>query len=218
MVGDQANMVSRLRAVLPARWFPDNAPVLDAVLSGLAGVWAVVYAQLQHVRMQTRIGTATGPFLDMVAMDLFGTRLRRQIGQDDNGLRRSIGLELLRERATRAALQEVLNDLTGRAPVIFEPAHAADTKAWGTACGWGVAGGWGSLRMPFQCLVTAFRPKGGGVSAVAGWGISAGSWGGGTIEYASASMVSEQVSDEAVVSAVTRVMPAATIAWLRISN
>lgn len=211
-------MIGRLRAVLPARWFPDSAPVLDAVLSGLAGVWAVVYAQLQYVRMQTRIGTATGPFLDMVATDLFGSRVRRQIGEDDNGLRRSVGLELLRERATRMTLREVLSELTGRPPVIFEPAHAPDTKAWGAACGWGVAGGWGSLSMPFQCMVTAFRPQGGGVSTVAGWGISAGSWGGGTIEYASASMVSEHVDDEAILSAVARVMPAATIAWLRISN
>ena len=218
MVGDLADMVTRLRAVLPARWFPDAAPVLDAMLSGVAAVWSAAYAQLQYVRAQSRIATASGSFLDMVATDFFGTLLRRQVGQDDDGLRRAIGLEMLCERATRPALQGMLDDLTGRAPVIFEPARAADTRAWGAACGWGVAGGWGSLAMPFQCLVTAFRPQGGGVSVVAGWGIPAGGWGGGAIEYASASMVGGQVSDEAIASAVAGIMPAATIAWLRISN
>ena len=218
MVGDQQDMVSRLRAVLPARWFPDAAPVLDAVLAGIASIWAVVFGQLQYVQAQARIATASGSFLDMVAADFFGARLRREVGQNDDLLRRAIGLEMLRERGTRMGLQNALNDLTGRQPIIFEPARAADTRAWGAACGWGVAGGWGSLAMPFQCLVTAYRPQGGGVSSVAGWGAPVGGWGGGAIEYASACMVGGQVSDEAIASAVTGVIPAGTIAWLRISN
>jgi len=218
MVGDQADMLSRLRAVLPARWFPDTAPVLDAVLSGVAVVWATVYAQLQFVRAQTRIVTVIGTFLDMVATDFFGTHLRRQEGQSDDSLRRTIDMEMLRERATRSALQGVLQDLTGHVPVIFEPARPADTRAWGIACGWGIAGGWGSLSMPFQCLVDAFRPQGGGVSVVAGWGIPVGGWGGGAVEYANASMESEEVSDEEIAAAIAGVMPVATIAWLRISN
>jgi hypothetical protein len=72
--------------------------------------------------------------------------------------------------------------------------------------------------MPFQCLVTAFRPQGGGVSVVAGWGVPVGGWGGGVIEYANASMENEEVSDEQIAAAIAGVMPAATIAWLRISN
>jgi hypothetical protein len=218
MVGDRADMLARLRAVLPARWFPDAAPVLDALLSGAAAVWEAAYAQLQFVRAQTRIATASGLFLDLVAADFFGMRLRRKVGQDDDSLRRAIGLELLRERGTRGTLQGILADLTGRMPVIFEPTRPADTRGWGIACGWGVAGGWGSLSMPFQCLVTAFRPQGGGVSQVTGWGGTAGSWGGGTISYASLSMLGARVSDEEIAAAVTGVMPVATIAWMRISN
>ena len=218
MVGDLADMVSRLRVVLPARWFPDNAPVLDAVLSGAAEVWRIVYAQLQVVRAQARISTASGEFLDMVAGDFFGTYLRRREGQSDDSLRRNIDLELLRERGTRTALRSVLEDLTGRMPVVFEPARPADTRAWGVACGWGVTGGWGSLAMPFECLVSAFRPQGGGVSVVAGWSVPVGGWGGGAIEYVNASMESEDVSDKQIAAAVAAVMPAATIAWLRISN
>ena len=99
---------------------------------------------------------------------------------------------MLQPRGTRAALVQALVNLTGRPPVVFEPARPPDTRAWGVACGWGVAGGWGSLAMPFQCLVTAFRPQGGGVSVVAGWGVPAGGWGGGAIEYATASMESER--------------------------
>jgi hypothetical protein len=45
-----------------------------------------------------------------------------------------------------------------------------------------------------------------------------GGWGGGVIEYANASMENEEVSDEQIAAAIAGVMPAATIAWLRISN
>lgn len=218
MLGDQGDILGRLRTVLPPRWFPDTAPVLDGLLSGVANIWAAAYAQLQFVRAQTRIATATETFLDMIAADFFGVRLRRRVGQDDDSLRRTIGLEMLRERATRGALQRMLEDLTGRTPVIFEPTRPADTRGWGVACGWGVAGGWGSLSMPFQCLVTAYRPQDGGISRLSGWDEPAGSWGGGSIGYISLSMVGGLVSDDEIAAAVAGVMPVATTAWMRISN
>ncbi len=218
-------MVSRLRAVLPARWFPDtaagaasNTPVLDAVLAGIGYVWAQVYAQLSYVTLQARIATATDVFLDMIGIDFFGTAMPRQPSEGDAHYRARLQAAMLQPRGTRAALVRALVNLTGRTPVIFEPARPTDTRAWGVACGWGVAGGWGSLQMPFQCLVSAFRPQGGGVSVVAGWGVPVGGWGGGAIEYANESLAGGEVSDEQIAATVAGVMPAATIAWMRISN
>jgi len=39
MLGDQQDMLRRIKTVLPARWFADASPVLDGVLSGLAAGW-----------------------------------------------------------------------------------------------------------------------------------------------------------------------------------
>ena len=75
MTGDQQDMMARLRTVLPTRWFPDSAPVLDGLLSGLASGWSWAYQQLQYVKAQTRIATATDVWLDIIANDYFGSRL-----------------------------------------------------------------------------------------------------------------------------------------------
>src|SRR5277367_3073021 len=107
MIGDQQDMCSRLRAVLPTQWFPDSTPVLDAVLSGFASGWSWVYGILQYVRAQTRIATASDVWLDVIAMDFFGDRLIRWPNQDDGVLRDRITRELFRERGTRTAVREV---------------------------------------------------------------------------------------------------------------
>ena len=218
MIGDAADMLARLASLLPLRWFPATAPVLSALLSGLADGWAWLYAMLGYARLQTRIATATDTFLDLVSQDCFGGELPRRIGESDASFRARIQQALLRARATRSALVAELSDLTGRVPVVFEPARPADTGAYGIALGYGVAGGWGSLALPFQSFVTAFRPLGMGVPNVAGWGVGAGGWGAGAIEYASRPMVEAQVSDADITTAIARTMPVATIGWTRISD
>src|SRR5438270_5928158 len=115
-------MLSRLKAVLPARWFADSSPVLDGLLAGLVWAWKWLFGLVGFAREQTRIATASGTWLDIIAQDFFGVRLVRRAGQLDEAFRRRIQLELLRERGTRAAIVAVLRDLTGRAPAIFEAA------------------------------------------------------------------------------------------------
>ena len=86
-IGSVPDMVSRLRAVIPASWFPITAPsatvsatpILDALLSGIAQAWSFCYALMVFVRQQTRIATATGGFLDMICIDLFGSVLKRDM-------------------------------------------------------------------------------------------------------------------------------------------
>jgi hypothetical protein len=224
MTGDQDDMLARLKSVLPSSWFADQSPVLDALLAGLASAWQRLYTLLDEVKAQTRIVTASGVWLDIIADDFFGQRLRRRISQADDALRRRIQQELLRERGTRGAVVSVLQDLTGRMPFVFEPARTTDTGGYGSRAGgggglgYGMAGGWGSLSLPMQCFVTAFRPHGAGIAAVAGWGMSAGGYGMGAVEYASLAMVQGQVTDADIYGAVESVLPVTAIAWTQISN
>jgi hypothetical protein len=129
---------------------------------------------------------------------------------------------MFRERATRSAVEGVLRDLTGRTPLIFEPAWTGDSGGYTSLDGQGggiaynTTGGWGNLSLPFQCFVTAYRPNVGGIGQVTGWDGFAGGYGGGAIEYASLDMVQTQVTDADIYSAITGVLPAATIGWTRI--
>ena len=226
MTGDQTDMMARLKSVLPLRWFSDTTPVLDAVLSGLADVWSWAYGLVAFARQQTRIATAAGIWLDMIANDLFGAWLSRRPSEADDAFRQRIKQEIARPRATRDAIVVALTQLTSRTPVIFEPAQAGDTGGWGgvaaggpaaNALGYGAAGAWGSLGMPFQVFVTAFRPADGGIAAVAGWDGPAG-YGAGAIEYGSLAMITGPVTDADIYAAVAAVMPAAGTAWIQISN
>jgi hypothetical protein len=224
MTGDQADFMGRLRTVLPRCWFADETPVLDSVLSGLADAWAWIYSLLQYVKLQCRIGNATDIWLDIIAFDFFGGGLCRRSEESDDAYRVRIKAEIFRERGTRNAVIIALTELTGRQPAVFEPARATDTGGYGSAggsgggVGYGTGGGWGSQELPFQCFITAYRPAGGGVSDVAGWGASAGGYCVGAVEYATLNMVQAQVTDADIYQVVSSVMPAATIGWTQITN
>ncbi len=168
--GTCADMVSRMRAVLPPSWFPLTAPgaassatpVLDGVLSGMGFGWAYCHALIQFVAQQSRISSATGSFLDMICVDFFGTTIKRMPNEADGGFRSRISANLLLPRATRSAVSQAVAALLGGAPVLFEPFRAADTGGYGgaTAAGAGGGGGYGTAGMrlgsstlPFQYLV-----------------------------------------------------------------
>jgi hypothetical protein len=226
MTGDQSDFQSRIRSVLPTDWFPDSAPVLDALLFGLGAAWAQIYSLLQYVKAQTRLATATDVWLDVIAWDFFGESMMRGAGESDSSFRQKIRRSLFREKATRWGVGSALADLTGRAPTIFEPSRPADTGGYSTilsadvggGVGYGAAGGWGSLQLPFQCFIIAYRPSGGGIAQVAGWGAPGGGYGGGEIEYASLGMVPVQVTDADIYSTIADTLPEATIGWTQIRN
>lgn len=153
MKGDPADIVARLRLALPRRWFGDTAPVMDGLLGGLASAWSGLHGLLQEVRRQSRMTTATGGFLDLAALDLFGGGLPRRAGEADGAFLARIGRALRRVRATRAGLVDAAGE-AGSAARVFEPARPTDTGVYGgPGLAWGVAGGWGSLMMPLECLV-----------------------------------------------------------------
>ena len=223
MIGDAADMLARLLTLLPLHWFPDTAPILSALLAGLADGWAWLYTMLSYSKLQTRIASATDTFLDLISEDFFAGALPRRFGETDASFRTRIQQQMLQPRATRSALIYAVSSLTGRTPTVFEPARPDDTGGWSKGLGYGTAGGWGSLMLPFQVFVTAYRPLGTGVPNVAGWGQlpagpAAGGWATGAIEYASVSMVQSQVTDADIDNAIAKTVPVAVTAWTRISN
>lgn len=219
--GDQNDISNRLQQLTPHGWFvPGLAPLRDALMQGVAKTLAFVFSLLAYVRQQTRISTATDGFLDMIAGDFFGAGLPRAAGQSDASYRARILINIFRERATRAGVVKVLQQITGRTPVVFEPARPADTGCYGgPAIGYGVAGGYGSLLLPMQAFVTAYRPVGTGIPLVAGYGISTAGYGVASQgEYAALSMVTGAVTDADIYAAIDSVKPAGTVVWARIAS
>lgn len=211
MVGDQDDFVARLRAVLPRNWFTDAAPVLDSVLAGLGAAWSGTYGLLRLAQAQARISTASGAFLDLIADDFFGATLARFSGEMDAVFRTRLHNNILRARGTRQSLLDALQDLTGRAAVVFEPALAGDTGGYSTgALAYGAAGAYGSLSLPFQCFVTAHRPLGLGIPLIGGYG------GPGPLAYANLGWIAVEVTDADILATIAGVMPVGSIAWTRI--
>ena len=213
MTGDIPDIASRIRATLPTRWFPDQAPILDVLLAGLAAAWSQIYALLASVRTQSRITTATGSSLDTIAQDFFAQRLLRRAVEPDDTYRQRISTALRREHATRSALQSALLALTGRPPTIFEPSRPVDTGAYsGPGLGYGIAGAWGNLALPFQVFITVHRPPASGIATVAGYGTA------GPLARASLAESGGTLADADIYAAITAVLPTASIAWTRITN
>lgn len=177
IVGSTTDMVSRMRAVMPAAWFPvttpDSAvsatPVLDGILTGIGLGWSYCHALAGFVIGQARIATASGGFLDMICADFFGASIVRKVAEADSAFQSRIRANLLLPRATRSALSATIEMLLGRAPLILEPLRAADTGGYGgpLASAAGGGGGYGtaalalgSALMPFQFLVTVVEYSG----------------------------------------------------------
>lgn len=215
--GDQSDFVSRLKALMPARWFNDSNPILDAVLNGLAQALSWIYSLYLYAAMQARIRTATGGWLDLIAYDFFGDRIKREAGQSDADFLNVIRTNMFRERGTRQSIINVLTDLTGIAPDIVEPTRPLDTGSYGgPMIGYGVAGAYGSMMMPYQAFVTAYRPVGVGIPYVAGYrstpsGYSQASRG----EYAPAANLAS-LTDAQIYAAIASVKMEGTAVWVRI--
>lgn len=131
MIGNQPDILARLKAAMPP-WFGNGATtILDAALTGPANALAFIYGLIQYAQLQTRIKTATDTWLDLIARDFFARKFQRRSGELDVPYRTRIVKEIFRPRATRPAVIGALTDLTGKAPIIFEPTRVADTGEWG---------------------------------------------------------------------------------------
>lgn len=228
-VGSQQDFVNRIKAVLPRGWFADTTPVLDVMLNGTAEGLAWAYSIIAWLRQQIRIASASGVVLDLIAQDFFGSSLSRFPVESDTAFRARIYANLIQPRGTRAAVISALQRLTGRTPIIFEPANTGDTGGYGhsgaltwTGMAYGDAGGWGSTKLPYQAFITAYRPLeatiGNVVGYYAGSGWAGGGYGVGGAEYLGASMIQAQVPDAAIYQTIAATAPAGTIMWTKISS
>lgn len=223
--GDTNDFAYRLRSVLPRKWFADSAAILGAVLHGLGSSGASIFDQIAYTRLQTRLATATDDLLDLAASD-FLVNFPRRLNEADADYSLRIRREIMRPRNTRAAIVQVLRDLTGNTPTVFRPSNAADTGGYGLgSMGYGVAGAYGSLAMPFQAFVTIERgtaPGAGGISAApsgqSGWGSPLGGYGVGAIGYGDGSPAAGAVTDDEIYAAVASVTPAGHINWVQIGG
>ena len=172
--GDTNDITSRLQSYLPRGWFGDwsEAPIIGGLLTGMASVFAVMYALVMFFRAQTRLGTSSGGWIDLWASDFLGTSLPRKPNESDASYIQRIQIAVFQKRATRPAMMAVLTQLTGRAPIIFEPNRPLDTGCLGANTGvasfCGVAR-MGSLACPYGALITAYRPRVTGGSAGAAY-------------------------------------------------
>jgi hypothetical protein len=219
----QSDICQRIKAALPARWFGNNAPNLDLVLGSLAAGWISLFGLLDYTKAQVRIATSFDIWLDLIALDYFQNRLKRRLREADLSFRVRITRELQRDRCTRSAVYNLIEDLTGRPPIIFEPTNPLDTGCFGArespdtgVAGYGSAGAWGSLQLPFQAFVTAFRPITGGIAAINGWGGSIGGFGSGQSSYIDLGMNTVQFSDAELYNDICHIAPAGTIIWVSI--
>jgi len=215
--GDASNIVSRIKALLPP-WFTDTTPVRDALLAAFGSAWSFAYGLYAYAQMQTRIATASDGWLDLIALDFFGSSLRRTTNQTDTVFRNRITANLFVERATRAGMVRALTQLTGAAPTIFEPTRPFDTGVYGgPMIGYSLAGGYGSLLLPFQAFITVNIPAGTGIPMVAGYRTQTSGYGVASRgEYASLGMSAAQVQLGDIYTTIDAVKPVASIMWTAI--
>lgn len=163
--GDQNDVTSRLFGLLPP-WFSQLSSdvVIKAVLSGIATVLSGIYALIDYAADQTRIGSATDGFLDLIAWDFFASLISRYADDTDDSFRARILAFALMPRLTRAGITTMLTTLTGRSPSILALWNPQDCGGWsdgksGSIIAWNKAGCWG-LRLPNQLSIVAYRPLG----------------------------------------------------------
>lgn len=211
------DMLARLKSLVPARWFAPAATNYTAITGALSDALQFAGDLIAYAKLQIRIATATGVWLDLAAYDYFGSRIQRSPGQSDAALRARIRAEVLRQRVTRAGMAAALTQLTGKAPAIFEPSQPIDAGSYGgPLCGYGVAGGWGSLDFPAQAFMTVYRPGLQGVPGVAGYGASIGGYGAGSLSWTNPGDVAGQVTDQDIYDLITRTKPTGSLMWVRL--
>lgn len=212
MIGDQANMLARLQAALPARWFASDAPVLAGLLNGNAWATSNTYAQITYMVLQIRIATATGVWLDIICADFFGSSVQRFADETDDAFRKRIVANLFVRGPARSNMGKVLELITGRAPLIIEGTSPTDCGGWDAGgVYWDETGAWGWGK-PWQCGVTVYRPENALLNVgwmdtnTLGWD-AAGGW---------CDTAPSATTDLALIAAVESTRPLGVTVWMRI--
>jgi len=225
MLGDQSDMVGRMKAVLPQGWFSGNTPVLDAVLAAFGNGFAWVYSLIQEALSAVLINTATSVWLDLHAQDWTGFDIQRRTQELDASFLQRLQSAIFPPGCNRQGVIARVTAVTGSAPAIFEPQQPSDCGAYGYGgLGYNTVGGYGSMKLPFQAFLTAYRPLDVGVPLLAGYNgdqlapvYAPGGYGSGLVGYTSAGQAFDGPSDDDIYAAVAAAEPAGSIVWTRIS-
>ncbi|MCJ2084587.1 hypothetical protein MKK88_01070 [Methylobacterium sp. E-005] len=210
--GSATDLLRRLKSLFPRRWTSDTAPVRDAVFGGIGDSLAWLYAQQQTVKAGTRRAGTIGYLLDIDAWGFFQGRILRRAGEADAAWRKRYTDEIFRPRATRAAIDKAVYDLTGKHPIIVDPWNPNDTAAYRYSY-YGQAK-YGSLGLPYQFFVTAYRPCPPGIPNIAGY--RSGYYGAPTTSYISLSQITSPVPDSEIYATIARTAAAGVVSWTRI--
>lgn len=216
--GDNNDIIARVKLVLPRRWFSFVAPIRDAVLGGLADSTAWCYSLIVYAQLQTRLATATGPWLDIWSMDFLYRFLPRK-GMTDDAFRAVIQATILQERVTRSGMTSMITRLTGAPPSLIEPWNTGDCGAYGVgAIGYGRVGYWGSINLPNQFFMKVNRAGIGptGVPTVAGYKGYTGGYGVGAIEWGGVDVPEIGITDDIIRQLILMTKPSGSIVWLQI--
>lgn len=211
--GDVTDCRARILAVLPP-WFPSNAPIVSALITGVATNYAWVYSLVAYAKSQTRIKTGSGPFLDLMAWDFLGPSFIRRPSEPDASLQSRILAFLLLPRNTVAGITAMLLALTGRTPAILEP--AIGTGGWDQtpAFAFDSAGCWSGSSLS----ITAFRPAGQGIPNVDGLDFGGGGFDVGALEWTDITLVTGAVTDAEITQRVRQWVAAGVAYDLVISS
>jgi hypothetical protein len=213
--GDANDILSRVKQVIPYRWFSFVAPFRDAVLGGPSDLAAWCYSWVGFARLQSRIATSTGPFLDLIALDFTGRYLQRN-GTVDNTFRARIQATILQERVTRKGMINALTALTGTAPIIIEPWNTRDIGAYGApTTAYGVSR-YGSMQLPAQVFIIVKVGATPGVPNTAGYGTAVAGYGAPLAIWSGLSLSTGGITDEDIYSTILATKPTGSIAWTQI--
>lgn len=225
MIGDSTDIVNRVKGLIPNRWFRWVAPYRDAIIGGLADLAAWNYGWILYARAQTRMATAYGIWLDILAYDFLGRFLVRN-GLADDTFRTIIRATILQERVTRNGMINAMTALTGNAPTIFEPWNTIDTGAYSSPgnsgavqCplfGYGVGhGGYGNMALNDQAFIQIVRGSGSGVPGVGGYSNIISGYGVGAIEYLGPSSELWGITDAMIYDMINKTKPTGTTIWVQ---
>lgn len=221
--GDAADILSRLRTWLPTGWFPSDpaeGPNITAILTGIAAAVGTNFDQAAYTQLQTRIASATDGWLDLISADFFGGRISRRNTEGDPQYRGRIQRELLRERATRNALNQVLFDVTGNYPTIFENRRPLDGVCLDIpTSGLDHNGGTSGDDFNYQVFVKIARPLGGGIPNIPGLDFPQAATDVGTLTPTDPSMsLGLVVSDSDIYAAAESVRPDGVVYWVSLTG
>lgn len=217
-IGDNNDMQRRITSLLPSRWWANVAPLKEAVIGGLGDALSNIYSFIQYTKAQSRIKTAFGPWLDLIAFDFFGMRFRRRPSQNDDSFKQAIIDEILRPRVTRDALQKAVSDLTNTEVTIFEPFNPQDTGGWGVMFAFDAAGAWGDWDETYTVFLDVVKPQGTGIPTISGFDDTYSGFDKGYFYFVDDSQIVGPVTDQDVYDCVEATRASGVTVWVKIGE